>query len=119
MGKDLGTYYLRVELENGDGWIERWRTGHRFTLGTYSTSPLNAEIIPPTWENEEDLFHCMEYMFMEGNYSCDCNKVLFLAWAHQQPEPKEPPCGENMPIKRMTAIKPDASEVVIFEAKEE
>jgi len=116
MGKDLGTYHLRVELEDGRGWIERWDTGHRYTHGTPEQTKLDATLITPTWDTEEDLLSGMVYIYTEGNYSCDCNKALFLARAHQQPEPDETPCGDTMPVKRLTAIRPDASEVVIFDS---
>jgi len=36
--------------------------------------------------------------------------------AHQEPEPEHTPCGDTMTVKRLTAIRPDASEVVIFDS---
>jgi hypothetical protein len=112
--KDLGTYHLRIELEDGRGWIETWNTGKRFTNGTEHETQLDATMIHPTWESEDDLFSAMRWHYTEANGSCDCNKILALARAYQQPEPEEVLCGDSMPIKRLTAIRPDASEEVIF-----
>ena len=120
MGKDLGTYHLRVELEDGRGWIERWDTGPRHDYGTQSLAGggqgmarLNATRKPPLWDEEEDLVETMLYAHTEGNSSCDCNKARFLARAYQQAEPEDPPCGNTMRLKRLTVIRPDASEFVI------
>lgn len=115
MGKDLGTYHVRIELKDGRGWISTWDTGHRYTHGSNDCTKLTALLIPPTWSSEEEVLKCMRYVYTEGNFACDCNKALCLAWAHQQPEPKDNPCGDTMVIKRLTAIRPDASEVVLFE----
>jgi len=38
-----------------------------------------------------------EYMFFEGNYSCDCNKTIFLSQEH--PEIKEWDCGDDIKLK--------------------
>ena len=116
MGKDLGTYHVRVELKDGRGWIGNWNTGHRYTHGTPSCTKLDATLILPPWNTEAELFASMVWMYTEGNYSCDCNKALFLARAYQQPEPKDTPCNDTMPVMRLTAIRPDASEVVIFDS---
>lgn len=112
--KDLGTYHLKVEFEDGSGFILHWETGRRFTRGREDCHPLDAEAIPPTWEDEEGLFDCMRFAFMEGNHSCDCNKLLFMADSKQEERPDDPPCGETMPIKRLTAITPTGEEKIIY-----
>lgn len=114
MTKDFGTYHLRIELENSQGWIEEWNTSWRYTHGSGSVTKLDASKIEPPWENEKDLFSTMKYMYLEGNFSCDCNKSIFLAAAYQQGEPEEIVCGDTMPVKRLTAIRPDMTEVVIY-----
>lgn len=43
-----------------------------------------------------------EYMWREGNYSCDCNKRLFIARAEQQPEPEDDlECGDSILIQSL------------------
>ena len=116
MGKDLGTYWLRVEFEDRRGYIEKWETGRRFTNGTESWKPLEGALIEAPWADEQCIFSAMEYQYTDGNYSCDCNKSSFLARAYQQEEPADVPCGETMTLRRLTAIRPDGSEMVIFEA---
>ena len=112
---ELGTYHLRVELVDGRGWIEEWSTGARYERGSGRVSPLDAWRIPPGWDNEVEIFEAMEFMSMEGNNSCDCNKALSLARAYQQEIPEDLPCGDTMKIKRLTAIRPDGSEQVLVD----
>jgi len=117
MTKDLGTYHLKVELVDGRGWIETWNTGWRYTQGTDGYRPLDATPIPPTYEDEKAIFFNMMWMYIDGNYSCDCNKALFLAYSQQQDPPWNTPCGDTMTLKRLTAIRPDRTEKVLYEVK--
>lgn len=43
-----------------------------------------------------------EYMFMDGNYSCDCNKSAFLHRLH--PEILEMDCGDEITLKDFTVV---------------
>ena len=113
MTKDLGTYYLRVEFKGGDGYIQRWDTAHRYTNGMGNEQPLDASYIPPTYESEQELFDNMEWMYLQGNYSCDCNKKLFLATSRQE-ECLNDECGDTMEIEKLTAIRPDRTEKVLY-----
>jgi hypothetical protein len=115
LARDLGTYHLRVELESGEGWIETVHTGWRYCDGTPDVTHLQALAIPPTWDNEADMFSTVVYGHLEGNYSCDCNKAISLARAHQREVPEDPPCGDTMILRRLTAIRPDRTEVVLWE----
>lgn len=114
MGVDLGTYWLRVEFVDGRGYIEKWETSRRYTNGVAHWKPIDAKSIAATWESENDLLSTMVYQYTLGNYSCDCNKLSFLARAYQQEEPDDLPCGDEIHLQRLTAIRPDASEEVIW-----
>lgn len=115
---DLGTYFLRIELEGGDGFIQEIKTGWRYTDGSGSSSPLSAHRIPPTWKDEQDLIDTMLYLYLEGNYSCDCNKTIFLQDAHQIKRDSimdaSIKCGDIMEIMRITLITPDQKEKMIY-----
>ncbi len=112
--RDLGTYHLRVELADGRGWIDTWRTGARYTNGSSDQSPLDAMRIGCIYESESDLFENMRYVYLDGNYSCDCNKTLFWCRAQQLDEPEDIACGDTMTLARLTAIRPDGSECVLW-----
>lgn len=112
--KDLGTYYLRVEFEDGSGYMHQWSTSHRYCGGDDTFSPLNALISQPPYENESEIFQSMEFMYTEGNYSCDCNKKLFLAYSRNE-DIEDVECGDKIILKRLTAIRPDMTEKVLFE----
>ena len=112
MGRDIGTYYVRVTLADGRGWIQEWNTHGRYTNGYHGWSPLTASRIPPTWDDEQDVLDGIAYMFGEGNYSCDCNKKLFLWYAGgKQGEEPESECGDTLEIASLVVIRPDASEI--------
>lgn len=113
-GIDLGTYHLRVEFEDGTGFIQQWATGMRYSQGCADFYPLHARRIAPPWSDEDALFGSMIYQYTDGNYGCDCNRLLFLARAYQQDELDEYECGETIPLLRLTAIRPDGTEHVIW-----
>lgn len=119
MGKDLGTYHVRVELSvgtpDGRGWIETWNTGHRYTGGTQAVTKLDAQLITPPFKDETELLDTIKYAYLDGNYSCDCNKRLSLDQAYQLPEQENYPCGDEIMIFRLTVIRPDASEIVLYQ----
>jgi hypothetical protein len=119
MKKDLGTYWLRVEFDDGRGYLEKWETGRRYVGGSINWKRLDAKAIEPSWENEQELFETMEYQYVEGNYACDCNKLLFLARANQQDEPEHIPCGDTLMLFRLTAIRPDGSEQTLWEKSDD
>lgn len=111
IGKDLGTYHVRVELEDGRGFIYEWATSRRYMRGNGGIYPLGADEIRPTWETEDEVLSGIQYMFFEGNYSCDCNKRLFLARAAHEDEPEDIDCGDTLPIKSLVVTRPDGTTV--------
>jgi hypothetical protein len=113
MGVDLGTYHVKVEFVNKPGFYMEFSTGCRYTHGTTGIHPLSAYKINPIYDNENDLIRNIVYMFTEGNYSCDCNLAAFIAQAHQRDDPNMP-CGDTIELKRLTLIRPDGSESVIY-----
>ena len=121
-GRDLGSYHVRVELADGRGFIYEWGTGPRYVGkgGRHGCVPLGSSRMAPAWDSEEELAKTVEYMFTEGSYSCDCNLLDFLDYAAgREPGDKEHPCGETCELKRLTLLRPDGTEKVIFELKED
>lgn len=43
-----------------------------------------------------------DYMWGDGNYSCDCNRALFFARAVNEDEPEETPCGDELYTVKIT-----------------
>jgi len=113
--RDLGTYFVRVEFSDGTGFITDWHTSGRFVGGgTEHYYPLTATWQKPLYDDEEDLFNNIEFMFTDGNYSCDCNLKSFLWRANCFSEEPDFECGETMKIKKLTAIRPNGSEKVLY-----
>lgn len=113
-GRDLGTYHVIVEFANGDGFIYEWGTNGRFTHGRHSCHPLKALYMPPPWEDEAALIRTIIYAFTEGNYSCDCNRYMFLADAKQSESEFDGDCGDSLKLLRLTLIRPDNSRAEIW-----
>ncbi len=107
MGRNLGIYRLRAELDGGTV-NETWETCGRERPG------LEA----PVWDDEADLFGTMLFQWTEGNYSCDCNRMLFLARERGEDSGPELVCGDTIMLHKLTAIRPDGSEVVLFADKD-
>lgn len=111
MGRDLGTYWVRVEFWDGRGFLYEWSTSARYCMGTDGIKPLDAQRISPAWEDEQDVIDSIHYIFTEGNYACDCNRSLFLARAHQQYD-TDMECGETLRLKKLSVIGPSGNVVV-------
>lgn len=45
-----------------------------------------------------------EYMFEEGNYSCDCSHSLFLSQAYPEAEIPEAPCGDTIRMQDFKVV---------------
>lgn len=113
MGKDLGTFHVKVLLNNGEGFIHKEETGGRYTKGKYGEYPLDSSWIKPTYNNKEDMVNNIIFMFTEGNFSCDCNLADFLADSKQE-ERIDLKCGKTLKVRELILIKPDGSELIIF-----
>jgi hypothetical protein len=114
MNSDLGTYHIRVQFTNGTGYLCVVQTGRRYTEGAQGCHPLDAEAILPPFTNEEELFSALKYQHLEGNHSCDCNRLSFLASVAGQPLTESPPCGHTLELQTLTAIRPDGTEHLLW-----
>jgi hypothetical protein len=114
MGKDLGTYHVRVELADGRGFIMKWETSARYFGERGGLFKLDATPIPPSFNDEAEVLQAMTYQFTDGNYGCDCNLFSFLSRTHDL-EDQDHECGDTLELKRLTAIRPDRSEVVLVD----
>lgn len=45
------------------------------------------------------------YMFEEGNYSCDCNKAIFISEVLEGFDGDDWPCENSIKIKGLTVLK--------------
>ncbi len=45
-----------------------------------------------------------EFMWNEGNYACDCNRALFMAWMHGRDEPSDLACGDGRYIVQQATL---------------
>lgn len=62
------------------------------------------------WEDDE--IGSSEYIWSEGNFSCDCNRSLFFARsAGGKPDPSEATCGDDAFSVRIK----DATGTVLYE----
>ena len=40
-----------------------------------------------------------EFMFLDGNYCCDCNRSIIIRWEHGEDAILELPCGYEIELK--------------------
>lgn len=88
-------------------------------LVTLEDGQVIHDAMPPgrhgiVFEDEEALLHHFWYMWMEGNYSCDCNKRIFLCRSddttdEEEDEALNSPCGDTMKIASLVVTRPDGT----------
>lgn len=68
----------------------------------YTVTQDNWDADAPYLDNEPDaLDRLVWYMWTEGNYSCDCNRLIFMGL--DDPESDEsPPCGQTTTLCSLT-----------------
>lgn len=62
----------------------------------------------PNFDWDEDA----AWMWTEGNYSCDCNRALFFAWAAGDDAPEDRECTDGL-FTAVYAELPDGTPVVV------
>ena len=55
--------------------------------------------------NDDEAFSHTLSMWEDGNYSCDCNKSLFIQRQHKK-DLAEMPCGETIELLEIDLVKP-------------
>jgi hypothetical protein len=66
-----------------------------------------------TWEHpaeSEDEMAALATSYLEGNFSCDCNKELLHAEFNRLEIPEAPVCGETLKIKRLVCVDDSGNE---------
>lgn len=114
MTTDLGTYHVRVMFTNSAGYLHAIHTGRRYTNGVGNVHPLTARSIAPPFASEQELFDSLRHQFLEGNYSCDCNRRTFLDEATCVTASIEHACGQSLILQSLTAIRPDGTECPLY-----
>lgn len=117
IGRDLGTYYVRVEFMDGSGFFLKWETCGRWLPNhpwRADCTTLDSWWQPPAWESEDDLASTAVYMFLDGSYSCDCNRRAFLAYAIDEDNPHAE-CGDTLILKRLDLFRPDGTCRILME----
>ena len=115
MKQDLGTYHLEVRFSNGEGYRETWTTGFRYFDETGGFSRLDVDRIEAPRESEQELIDAMVYMHTKGNYACDCNRKLFLAYARGENAPLDVKCGDELKLESLVMIRPDQTREMILD----
>lgn len=108
-GRDLGTYFVRVEFVNGQGYIEKMETGGRWlpkrAVPWGPEAPLESRYSPPLWESEQVLLDNIRFRLFEN--TCDCQHRQSLARAAGLDDDGEGKCGDELTIRSVTVLGPD------------
>lgn len=75
-------------------WCGRWGGASvRIRAFLRDTVSGKAAVVYDEWPDSASL-DGVEFMWTEGNFSCDCNRGQFLAQVLQEPDPNLP-CGDG------------------------
>lgn len=80
--------YIHVRMDDGRAFAKEW-----------------------PGRDTEEAEQGVRYMFSQGNYSCDCNRGLFLG------EEEDRPCGEILRIKTLDFIYNDMTYYRMFDGE--
>ena len=117
MGRDLGTYHVKLELADGRGFIVPWSTGARYTGGTACAHPLEGRRIAPPINSEYEVIDQIAYHYGRwGNGLLPDNLVQDYLSAYPGLA-RTADVYAMPPVQRITVIKPSGEEVVVWSAQ--
>ena len=93
-----GQYKLKLHFKNLNDFI--W---------SIPESVINPE------KDEQSLIDRELFWWLEGNGSCDCNRILFSNRENNLPE-VDTTCGDTIELVSITLIRPDTTEKIIYQA---
>lgn len=116
---DLGTYHVKVFLNDGRGFLEKWDTGGWYGGGSGDIAPLNARRFCSPYSDEADLIYRIVYQFTEGSSSCECSlKGQLDKAARCYDSQRSYGCGDDLRVQKLILVRPDSSEIKIFDRKD-
>lgn len=65
------------------------------------------------YEETEDGFSAIDFQWTEGNYSCDCNKSIFLGLSTSE----DARCGDTLELEYLGVIMKDGTEKVLLDQR--
>lgn len=71
------------------------------TISILDTTTGETRSYRDSWYNSNPWEDSHEFLWSDGNYGCDCNRALFFARAHGEPDPGIE-CGESRFKVRIT-----------------
>ena len=84
---DINDFDITRTDKDGSPWVK---------ILVYIRNNMTGEVRKHDDEVWWDGDYPSDYMWSEGNYSCDCNRYLFFQRAKGESEDNVPHCGENM-----------------------
>ncbi len=59
----------------------------------------NGKLYPFEFEFQDDIsIDVAEYIFIDGNYACDCNRSMFLSEKYPDEDIQELDCGDTIEV---------------------
>lgn len=81
----------------------------RYTIqGKVLGIPFNHSVYSEPEDDEEDIVYESTYLYHEGNYSCDCNKIEFAGLLR---EDEHGACGDAIKYEELWLVREDGKRI--------
>ena len=84
--------------------MSTYTENNRYTIqGKVLGIPFTHSVYSELEDDEEDIVYESTYLYHEGNYSCDCNKIEFAGLLR---EDEHGACGDTIKYEELQQVNP-------------
>ena len=89
--------------------MSTYTENNRYTIqGKVLGIPFTHSVYSELEDDEEDIVYKSTYLYSEGNYSCDCNKIEFAGLLR---EDEQGVCGDTIKYEELWLVREDGKRI--------
>ena len=89
--------------------MSTYTENNRYTIqGKVLGIPFTHSVYSEPGDDEEDIVYESTYLYHEGNYSCDCNKIEFAGLLR---EDEQGTCGDTIKYEELWLVREDGKRI--------
>ena len=89
--------------------MSTYTENNRYTIqGKVLGIPFTHSVYSEIEDDEEDIVYKSTYLYSEGNYSCDCNKIEFAGLLR---EDEQGVCGDTIKYEELWLVREDGKRI--------
>ena len=89
--------------------MSTYTENNRYTIqGKVLGTPFTHSVYSELEDDEEDIVYESTYLYSEGNYSCDCNKIEFAGLLR---EDEQGVCGDTIKYEELWLVREDGKRI--------